>query len=332
MADYQDFHQLLTGYRKSLLLMLAGSLNIASLISKGVDRNSFLDSLHIHKESGSRLLKALEETGILVEKNRILYLTSFSERFLHPSSPDNQLNTIKMEASIMAKWIKLPDFMKEGKHKSVKIKSEEDYLKDLKIFLGSMDEAAKIRCSELWDKAGDISSRGTIIDFGAGSGAALKIFLNRYNKWNGIFCDLSHVIKIAEKEHLSDMENSRLSYFKCNLLNSEPLSPDIPKADIILYSNFLHCQSAEENRHILKKTLKYLKPDGEVIVHDFIPSLSPEGSLYDIHMMLNTYNGRTYSVDELEELFNENGFTTFHKELLPSGSGYLRSRPSTTSS
>lgn len=323
MENYSDFFDLLTGYRRSLLLMLAAELGICELIGEGIEEEELLSLLEGNKTTCRRLISAFIEMGLLRKENHKLRLTAFSEKFLHPSSPSSQLQTVKLERKIMEKWLNLPAFTEKGEHENLHIKGRAEYIDDLTTFLHSMDEAADIRSCELWDAISGIPEKGTIVDFGAGSGSYLRSFLDKYPQWQGVFCDLDDVVKISEKRDSMHNFNSRIAYYSLNLLDDIDLPEKFPEADLILYSNFLHCQSFSENKHIMSRSLKCLKAGSKVVIHDFIPGLSPNGSLYDIHMMLNTWNGRAWSLNELEKLLMENCLNITGKKVLPSGSALI---------
>ena len=63
--------------------------------------------------------------------------------------------------------------------------------------------------------------------------------------------------------------------------------------------------------------------DGIVLIHDFFSDCGWRGAMYDIHMMLNTYNGRTYSIDEMNIMLADFEFLYTKKIQLDSGSTIL---------
>jgi predicted metal-binding protein len=68
-------------------------------------------------------------------------------------------------------------------------------------------------------------------------------------------------------------------------------------------SNFLHAYDTVEARESLHKVLDLLKWDGLVLIHDYFPDRwgrSPhKGALYDLNMMLNTYDGACHEGSEI---------------------------------
>ena len=60
-----------------------------------------------------------------------------------------------------------------------------------------------------------------------------------------------------------------------------------------------------------------------LVVHDFFTDCGWRGALYDIHMMLNTFNGRTYTLQEIAGLASSAGLCRSVSAQLPSGSAVL---------
>ena len=72
---------------------------------------------------------------------------------------------------------------------------------------------------------------------------------------------------------------------------------------LIVMSNFLHAYGEKEARKLLEKALGLLKPGGKVLIHDYFPDRlgrSPQkGPIYDLAMMLNTYDGECHEVSRV---------------------------------
>jgi predicted metal-binding protein len=68
--------------------------------------------------------------------------------------------------------------------------------------------------------------------------------------------------------------------------------------NLVLLSNIIHAYSEEELRHILSEAASVLSPRGMLVVHDFFLDHYPEkAALFDLNMLINTYNGRVFSAD-----------------------------------
>ncbi|MDD5758047.1 MAG: methyltransferase, partial [Desulfobulbaceae bacterium] len=72
---------------------------------------------------------------------------------------------------------------------------------------------------------------------------------------------------------------------------------------LIVLSNFLHVYGENEAEELLCKAASLLQEGGLLLIHDYfpdrqVPSLA-KGALYDLAMMLNTYNGRCHTSSTL---------------------------------
>jgi len=112
--------------------------------------------------------------------------------------------------------------------------------------------------------------------------------------------------------------SGRLTYIENNLLEKVTLGNGI-KASILLLSNLVHCQGKEETGSIFSNIVDQVAEDGVILIHDFFSDCGWRGALYDIHMMLNTYNGRTYSIEEINAMLLDYGF--FHAKTIQLNSG-----------
>ena len=62
---------------------------------------------------------------------------------------------------------------------------------------------------------------------------------------------------------------------------------------------------------------------GVLVVHDFFTDTDWRGAVYDLHMMVNTYNGQTYTKKEVATMADGCGFSHCLCRELASGSSVL---------
>ncbi|MBA3037501.1 MAG: hypothetical protein FP814_13550, partial [Desulfobacterium sp.] len=81
---------------------------------------------------------------------------------------------------------------------------------------------------------------------------------------------------------------------------------------LILMSNFLHAYGHKEAHELFQKAVSLLKTGGMILIHDYFPDRrgrSPQkGTLYDLNMMLNTYNGTCHESTTIKCWLEEAGF------------------------
>jgi predicted metal-binding protein len=323
--SYRTFYDKLTGYRVSRLMLQAARSGIMEIV--GPDGNAYesvQNALPWDTRAAGRFIDTLCGLGFLFRRGTMLFRSPFSQIYLSADSPRNQLNTLHFEEKLQDNWQQLEKVLTNGARLQPVDKSDEEYRQDLRLFLGAMDESAQIRSRELLETISP-QETGTIMEIGAGSGAYLAAFLETHPGWQGIFCDLPDVVETIATDHRLIRLKNRMRYAPGNLLlPDDPMWKDLSEpVDLILASNFFHCQGEEENAGILQRLLPLLKPEGVVAIHDFFKDTGHRGALYDLHMMLNTYNGRVYDTEETASLLKSMGVPFISIHPLPSGSAVL---------
>lgn len=314
-ASYKTFCDILTGYRLASVITQAVKSGIIE--SVGLDGSSeaiILEATGIKTKEGVRFLDLLARNGILERYDNRLYLSQFSRKYLHSSSDSNQLHAMEFEQILSDNWNDLETILHKGQGALTKDKSAEEYAHRLHLFQSAMHEAAIVRSKELWGAFPPLADTGVIIDVGAGDGTYLTEFLARHPGWRAIACDLADVVE--------QIKDKAITTHACNLLDPTELQQFITRykgtASIVVASNIIHCYSKQENATLLEQLKEILHKNGLLVIHDFFINGNSFGALYDLHMMVNTYNGRAYSFDETQLMLTDAGFSHTNVIELPS--------------
>ena len=327
-CSYLAFSDLLTGYRLSLLLIQAHDAGIFDAVGQeGAEGPALCARLGWEPVYGDRFLGCLCGLGLLGRQGGRYVLSPFSATYLRSGSAQYQGRTLAFEKKLFGSWEQLTACLAAGKRVfATEDKDPQELQRAFSTYLGSMDEAARIRSRELWEWFSPSAPVGIILDIGAGSGAFLGGFLLRYPGWRGIFCDLPEVVADpALHGRLAEID-SRLSWCGCNLLADAPSDFDKiaeQSCDLVVLSNIIHCQGRRETETLLGKAVSKAGLQGVLVIHDFFSDTDWRGALYDIHMMLNTFNGKTYPLQEIVEMAASFGFGHACARQLPSGSTAL---------
>lgn len=326
-GTFLDFSDLLTGYRLSAALMLAHSAGVFEAIGpEGCESPALCAKVGWEPVYGDRFLRCLCGLGLLRQQGNWYFLSRFAALYLCSASEQYQGKTLAFEQQLQQSWQRLPQTLASGKRAAARDKNPQELRQAFVTYLGAMDEAARNRAIELWDTIPVTVATGTILDIGAGSGTFLHNFLNRYPGWRAIYCDLPEVVANGElHQQLAGMA-ARLNWCACNLLDDGPSNFDTIRdqsCDLVLLSNIIHCQGTTETEMLLRKVAAKTAEHGVFVIHDFFSDTGWRGVLYDIHMMLTTYNGRTYTLQEITEMAALCGFCHNLSKQLPSGSTAL---------
>jgi predicted metal-binding protein len=119
----------------------------------------------------------------------------------------------------------------------------------------------------------------------------------------------------------------RLSFAGLDLLGQElPAPPNGGRGwDVVVLSNIVHAFAEAETGRLLDAAVAALSPDGLVVVHDFWtdgPGRGPaKAALFDLHMLLNTYQGRSYPWSWVRDRLDASGLVTLAPVSLGEGHG-----------
>ncbi len=320
--SFAGFSTMLTGYRQFYLMAEVVRSGIVDAVEAGSDTAAALAAcLNLQPDETGRFVDLLCAIGLLEQSDDRLRLSPFSQRFLSGASAENQRNTLLFEPILIDNWRRLGTILQQGQGALTQPQPQEAYHKRLELFQASMAEAASVRSAELWQALAPLlPPQGTIMDIGAGEGVYLRAFLQRYPDWQGIACDLPDVCARIMRQDLT----GKLAVLPCNILDQQEFgactAAHCGTAGLVLLSNLLHCYGPQENRAVLEQAAGMLAPDGLLVVHDFFRDANLYGALYDLHMLVNTWNGRCYSSADTSALLQEVGLGHTRVIELPSHS------------
>jgi len=319
--SYATFCDLTGGYRMFRVMQEALRSGIIDELEAGARSvEELLAATNLRADEGRRFIELLVSIGLLEQYDEKLYLSRFSRSYLGRTSPTSQRHVLEFEPLLMENWRQIGTVLEQGQGTLIREQPPQEYRERLQLYQRAMGEAAVVRSRELWDAVIQLPEQGVIVDIGAGDGTYLRSFLDRHPHWQGVACDLPDVCaRFAE----GDLPKN-LTLHPCNILEPLELAGLVNgyhgRVDLLLFSNLCHCYGPQENRELLGQAGKMLTQDGLLIVHDFFRDANSLGALYDLHMLVNTFNGRSYSTAETTALLQEAGFAQTTVIELPSSS------------
>ncbi|GAB4271551.1 MAG: hypothetical protein Kow0092_26310 [Deferrisomatales bacterium] len=273
-------------------------------------------------EAFARLARALSALGLLSLWEGRAACTAVARRHLLPESPDYLGHSLAYRRRLARTWTSLADAVRRG-GSPISPPEEEDpeaYRARVAAYVRAMDDVARHKGALL---AGRIElarlGTGTILDLGGGAGALAAALVRRYPGWTAVVADLPEVVEAA-RELWARREGGvpeGLSFLGTDLL-AAPL-PRPPDDDgegwtAILASNVVHAYGPAEAEALLRRAAEGLSERGVLVLHDFWtdgPGRGPvKSALFDLHMLVHTYQGRTYPWRWARELLEGMGLAT----------------------
>ncbi|MBT1073114.1 DUF2284 domain-containing protein [Pelotalea chapellei] len=319
--SYATFCDLTTGYRLFYLLREACNAGIIDRVAEhACTTEELVKQCGLRAEEGGRFVESLVNVGLLERYDGQLYLSRFAATYLASTSPENQVHVLEFEELLMENWGQLGKVLRDGQGSLIQERSPDEYQRRLNLFQGAMAEAARVRARELWEALPGLPETGLIIDIGAGDGSYLHEFLTGHPGWQALACDLPDVCNAAQ----SGSTHPNLRWHPINIIAEHELGQLVEmqrgQASLVVLSNLIHCYSAEENSNLLARLAQLTTADGMVIVHDFYTDGNGFGAMYDLHMLVNTFNGRCYTIPETADLLQQAGLPQHTVLELPSRS------------
>jgi predicted metal-binding protein len=150
-----------------------------------------------------------------------------------------------------------------------------------------------------------------ILDIGGGAGTLSRVLIGSKPGGRVVLFELPEVIRAAKILYPDDDDWECFTILTGDF-RSHPFENPV-RPGMVIMSNFLHAYSPTEAQELLFKALTLLDPEGVALIHDYFPDrLGPypqKGALYDLNMMLNTFNGVCHPGSRILSWLNAAGFS-----------------------
>lgn len=308
---------LASGYWFSEALFTAVEMEIFTLLEPaGKKIDEIAREVKCDLQALKRYLHTLCALGLLTCHDDFFSNTKISADYLVKGRADYQGDSILWRKYLTSYWRDLKACLKAGGRVNFAPVEEnaESLAARIRKYINAMDCVAHTKVKEITPIFSGLALEGNVLDVGAGSGAIAAGFLENFPGMRATLMDIPEVLdytrQLVQKRGFGD----RVSYCPANILESWPVSKG--EFDLIILSNIVHAYSEIEASHILKNAIQSLKPEGFLLVHDFFVEHFPEkAALYDLNMLINTYNGKIFAKEWLRKQINS--FNLYVSELIP---------------
>jgi len=254
-----------------------------------------------------RLLRAMERTGLVTCRSENWYNTQVSSLFLVPGKKNYMGEFFLYRQYMRPQWDTLTQKIAPKKEKQITALSYEE--RTLR-YVASTNTLVRQKAKEIVRLLQPKNISGPILDIGGGAGSLIRELKILAPDTGAILFDIPEVIEAARTLYpdKKDWDGITLCGGDFRFHEFEE------KFSLICMSNFLHTYGPEEARILLLKAVSLLSTKGILIIHDYFPDrkgVAPEkGALYDLAMMLNTFNGVCHESSTIIQWLGEAGIKT----------------------
>ncbi len=304
-GDFQYLEDLSTAYWYSEVLFAALELKLFELLAQGCAE---LDELATAACCGEhhllRLLEALERLDLVHQEKRKWFNSQVVRLYLVPGSPSYMGDFFLYRRLLQSHWNDLGQQVSGKKSTAAQPSShDEDYAIRTFRYVRALDQLATQKAEEIAVRLSTEDWKPPILDVGGGAGTLGRALMRKRDYGYAVLFELPEVIAAAKSLYADGSAWERIQVHAQDFRTYEFESET--RFGLVVLSNFLHTYGPEEARRLLRKSLTLLATDGLLLIHDYFPDRlgrSPrKGFLYDLNMMLNTYDGECHKAHQVME-------------------------------
>ncbi|MDR3555736.1 MAG: DUF2284 domain-containing protein [Syntrophobacteraceae bacterium] len=320
---YQRLEDLATAYWYSEVLFASLELNLFGLLADSPATVELLAEKTGYDGDGlSRLLGALVQLGLVVEHEGEFSNGPLAASRLTPSNSGYLGDFLLYRRYFAPHWQRLAARVREGAGANARPveESPEGYRERTFAYVKALDLQAGLKAVEALGYVKEFidSPPGLVLDAGGGAGAWCRALVKQWPTARAVLFELPETLNAAGKLYPGPHSWQRVERVAGSIL--EPCIAGRP-FDLIVLSNVIHAYGCAEAAAILANFSGCLAPGGTLLVHDYLADRHGndpvKGALYDLHMLMNTYNGRVYKLEEMLDLLHSAGLENvnfFHLE------------------
>jgi predicted metal-binding protein len=310
-TGFQFLEDLSTAYWYSQVLFTGLELNLFQYMDQGFcSVETLAKEANCQKIELSRLLLAMERTGLVTCRSENWYNTQISSLFLVPGKRDYMGDFFLYRQYMRPQWDTLTQRI-APEQKKEKQMSALSYEERTLRYVASTDTLVRQKAKEIVRQLQGENISGPILDIGGGAGSLIRGLQTLAPDAGAILFDIPEVIDAARTLYPDKKDWKGITPCGGDFRTHEFKE----RFSLICMSNFLHAYGPEEARQLLLKAVTLLNDKGILVIHDYFPdrkgAVPEKGALYDLAMMLNTFNGFCHGSAAITRWLGEAGIKNF---------------------
>jgi hypothetical protein len=305
-SKFQYLEDIATGYWYSEVLFSAVELDLFGHIEAGAATPAALAEAADCRQPGlMRLIAAIVKMDLVHATPQGLVNSQITRRFLVPGKQDYMGDFILYRRYIMAGWRNLTPALTrtERSYETNMHADDDDYTTRNFHYVRAMDRLARLKAREIVSILNARGWQGPVLDVGGGCGALGRELIASQaaagRKTVATLFDLPEVIDAARRLYPETTHWLNMAVIEGDFRHHRFSQNTV--YGLVVLSNFLHAYGAETARRLLVKAVGLTTEKGVLLIHDYFPDRPGKrphkGALYDLNMLLNTYDGACHRVE-----------------------------------
>ncbi len=304
-AQLQEFSRLWGGFRASRVILTANNYRVFDLLVTPKTAAQIATTMNTDPRATEILLDAVTSLGLLTKSGGKYRNAEMARKFLIKDSNLYQGDMLRHADNLWTSWSGLDEVVRTGK-------PNRSGTRDYDSFIRAMHNNAVFRAKAVIDQI-DLKHVTRALDLGGGPGTYSMELARR--KISVTHFDLPEPVEIAKK--LVAQQQIRNIYFVPGDFHTDDIGSGF---DLVFISQILHSLSIDESLALIGKAKDALTSKGTIAIHEFLLEKNrahpSPGALFSVNMLVNTPEGRSYTVEEMKSWLTRTGFTGVKVKVL----------------
>ncbi len=322
IRSYDDLIRTADAYSDSRTLITGIELKVFTHIGrKGLTAPAVARRARTSQEGMDLLLHALTGMGLLTQRGNRFYNTPLARTYLDARHPRSITNFLWLAGEHWEDWMGLTKAVRSGRKRAAPQPKDDPIFR--KKFAKALHERS-LYISPRLIRPLKLGRAQQLLDLGGGAGSYALALLRKTPGLKATVFDRPAAVRVALAEAARAGLSHRFSVIGGDLFQDAYGGP----YDVVFFSNVIHIYGPEENRRILRKIKRAMRPGGRLIIVEYFLDRDrahpPEVSSFALMMLLFTQSGRCYTWEEVTGWLRAHGFSDFRKTRVTEKIGILQ--------